>query len=371
MAGRTCEAGVDGLTYHGGALDVAERLAPEAPKPWIDLSTGINPHAYPLPDLAPEAWARLPDRAALAGLEAAAAERYGAPAGSVVAGPGSQALLHVLARLAPRGEACALAPTYGGYAEAFGAAGVGLTEAGSLDALAGSATAVVANPNNPDGRIVGRRDLLALQAELAGRGGLTDRRRGLRRLRPRGEPRAGPSRKRDGRAALVRQDLWARGPEARLRPRLARRRGAAARGPRPLAGQRAGDRHRRPGARRFGLARRDGRTPGRGRGSPRRAACFRRLARRRRDAALPPGGAARRQPRLQAPDGRRNPDPPLRRTAPTGCDSASRPRRRTGAGWRPRSEADEDNAAGRLTSALGAASRGYPALRGPRILFSP
>ena len=172
MAGRTCEAGVDGLTYHGGALDVAERLAPEAPKPWIDLSTGINPHAYPLPDLAPEAWARLPDRAALAGLEAAAAERYGAPAGSVVAGPGSQALLHVLARLAPRGEACALAPTYGGYAEAFGAAGVGLTEAGSLDALAGSATAIVANPNNPDGRIVGRRDLLALQAELAGRGGL-------------------------------------------------------------------------------------------------------------------------------------------------------------------------------------------------------
>ena len=172
MAGRTCEAGVDGLTYHGGALDVAERLAPDAPRPWIDLSTGINPHAYPLPDLPPAVWARLPDRAALAGLEQAAAERYGAPAGSVIAGPGSQALLHMLGRLAPRGEACALAPTYGGYAEAFGAAGGGLTEACTLEALGGSATAVVANPNNPDGRIVSRRDLLALHARLAERGGL-------------------------------------------------------------------------------------------------------------------------------------------------------------------------------------------------------
>ncbi len=172
MAGRTCEASVDGLTYHGGALDVAERLTPEATKPWIDLSTGINPHAYPLPDLPPEVWARLPDGAALAGLEQAAAERYGAPAGSVIAGPGSQAFLHVLARLAPRGEACALAPTYGGYAEAFGAAGVGLTETRSLDALAGSPTVVVANPNNPDGRIVSRRDLLALHARMVERGGL-------------------------------------------------------------------------------------------------------------------------------------------------------------------------------------------------------
>ncbi len=172
MAGRTCEASVDGLTYHGGALDVAEQLTPDAPRPWIDLSTGINPHAYPLTELDPKVWARLPDRAALGELEQAAAERYGAPAGSVVAGPGSQALLHVLAQLAPHGEASALAPTYGGYAEAFGAAGARLIEARSLDGLAGVATAVVANPNNPDGKVVSRRDLLALHARLVERDGL-------------------------------------------------------------------------------------------------------------------------------------------------------------------------------------------------------
>ena len=313
MAGRTCEAGVDGLTYHGGALDVAERLAPEAPKPWIDLSTGVNPHAYPLPDLAPEAWARLPDRAALAGLEAAAAERYGAPAGSVVAGPGSQALLHVLARLAPRGEACALAPTYGGYAEAFGAAGVGLTEAGSLDALAGSATAIVANPNNPDGRIVGRRDLLALQAELAGRGGLLivdeafadfDPGAGLAPILPASGTVALRSFGKTFGLAGLRLGFAVASPDVAAPLR-------AALGPWPVSGPAIAI-----GARAladFGLARGGGRSPRRRRGAARCAACFRRLARRRRDAALPPGGAARRQPRLQAPDGRRNPDPPLRR----------------------------------------------------------
>jgi hypothetical protein len=31
---------------------------PQAPEPWIDLSTGVR--AYPLPDLELEAWSRLP-----------------------------------------------------------------------------------------------------------------------------------------------------------------------------------------------------------------------------------------------------------------------------------------------------------------------
>jgi len=67
---RTDSAGFAAFPYHGGAIDVARRLAPEAPEPWIDLSTGINPHAYPLPDLAPDVWIRLPAGEALAGLEA-------------------------------------------------------------------------------------------------------------------------------------------------------------------------------------------------------------------------------------------------------------------------------------------------------------
>ena len=142
------------FTYHGGALEVARRLAPRAPEPWIDLSTGVNPHAYPLPALEPEAWSRLPESEALAKLEAAAALRYGAAAESVIAGPGSQALIHALAHILPRGEAGALGRTYGGFAAAFAAAGGRVVEAKRLEDMDRLDAAIVVNPNNPDGRIV-------------------------------------------------------------------------------------------------------------------------------------------------------------------------------------------------------------------------
>ena len=31
------------VELHGGALDAMRRLFPDAPQPWVDLSTGINP----------------------------------------------------------------------------------------------------------------------------------------------------------------------------------------------------------------------------------------------------------------------------------------------------------------------------------------
>jgi cobalamin biosynthesis protein CobC len=172
MAWRTCAAGVAAFAYHGGALDVARRLAPGAPQPWIDLSTGINPHAYPLSDLEPEAWRRLPAREALAALEAAAARRYGSPPEAVIAGPGSQALIQTLSRITPPGAIGVLGPTYGGHAEAFAAAGAGVVEAASLDAFEDCDVAIVVNPNNPDGRVTSRADLMELHERLGRRRGL-------------------------------------------------------------------------------------------------------------------------------------------------------------------------------------------------------
>ena len=171
-AGRDWTADAEAFTYHGGALDVARRLAPGAPEPWIDLSTGINPHPYPLPDLAPELWSRLPGSGALAELEAAAAARYGAPAGMVVAGPGSQALIQALARIIPRGAVGVLGPTYGGLKAAFAAAGAQVDEAKRIEDMGGLDVAIVVNPNNPDGRITRRADLLELHRRLARRGGV-------------------------------------------------------------------------------------------------------------------------------------------------------------------------------------------------------
>jgi cobalamin biosynthetic protein CobC len=167
---RTADFGT--FTYHGGALEVARQLAPGAPEPWIDLSTGVNPHAYPLPALKPEAWSRLPESGALARLEAIAAIRYGAAAAGVVAGPGSQALIQALSHILPHGAVGALAPTYSGFASAFAAVGARMTKAERLEDIGALDVAIVVNPNNPDGRIITRATLLELHARLARRGGV-------------------------------------------------------------------------------------------------------------------------------------------------------------------------------------------------------
>ena len=109
---------------HGGDLGVARRLFPDAPKPFVDLSTGINPNPYPLPALPAELFARLPDAAATAHLAAAAAKLYGAPlAAHVVPAPGTQSLLGLVAGLVRRGRAAVLTPTYNEHARAARLAG--------------------------------------------------------------------------------------------------------------------------------------------------------------------------------------------------------------------------------------------------------
>lgn len=158
---------------HGGDLAAARRLFPDAPAPFLDLSTGISPHAWPLPALPAEAFTRLPGPDALAGLLAAAAARYGAPsAAHVVAAPGTQILLPLVAGLVAPGRANVLAPTYAEHARAAALAGHAVGEVTDVAALAGADLAVVVNPNNPDGRLVAPADLRVLAATAAARGGL-------------------------------------------------------------------------------------------------------------------------------------------------------------------------------------------------------
>ena len=52
---------------HGGNLDLAEQRFGGRLEDWIDLSTGINRHPYPLPKLEPRHWGALPSRAACLG----------------------------------------------------------------------------------------------------------------------------------------------------------------------------------------------------------------------------------------------------------------------------------------------------------------
>jgi cobalamin biosynthesis protein CobC len=158
---------------HGGDLHAARRQFPGAPEPFIDLSTGINPNSYPVPQLPAEAFARLPDAAATVQLAALAATYYGAPsAAHVVAAPGTQILLPLVAGLVRSGRAAILSPTYNEHARCAGLAGHSVTEVREIGGLGDADLAIIANPNSPDGRLVERDTLIALAAKLRAHGGL-------------------------------------------------------------------------------------------------------------------------------------------------------------------------------------------------------
>lgn len=158
---------------HGGNIDAARRQFPDAPEPWIDLSTGVNPHPYPFSAPAAEAWTRLPQPSAELALREAAARRYGVPgAGMVVAAPGSQALIQAVPRLADSTDVVVLAPTYAEHAIAWARCGHRVVERGSLDDIGNARVVVVVNPNNPTGRGVAREELCRLATVLEQRNGL-------------------------------------------------------------------------------------------------------------------------------------------------------------------------------------------------------
>jgi cobalamin biosynthetic protein CobC len=148
---------------HGGDLGGARRLFPGAPEPFVDLSTGINPNPYPLPQLSPDLFARLPEQAAVERLAEVAARAYGAPSSAcVLPAPGTQILLPRVAALVPPGRAAILTPTYAEHARAAALAGHRVTELAEIGACAGADLIIVVNPNNPDGRTAAKGRLLAL-----------------------------------------------------------------------------------------------------------------------------------------------------------------------------------------------------------------
>ena len=134
---------------HGGNLDAARARWGEGD--WIDLSTGINPRAYPVPNLPPRSWTDLPTRSDMAAVIDAARQAYGTDAG-IVPLAGAQAAIQMVPRVAARGEARVVGPTYNEHRGALEPAGWTVQQVPTLDALRGSAVGIVVNPNNPDGR---------------------------------------------------------------------------------------------------------------------------------------------------------------------------------------------------------------------------
>jgi cobalamin biosynthetic protein CobC len=137
---------------------------------WLDLSTGINPHSWPVPPIPAAVWRRLPE--VNDGLEQAAATYYETHA--VLAVAGSQAAIQGLPMLREPSRVGILHPGYAEHAHAWRRHGHRVvllqqdTIAAAVDRLD---VVVVIHPNNPTGAVFELDVLLEWRDKLAQRGG--------------------------------------------------------------------------------------------------------------------------------------------------------------------------------------------------------
>ncbi|MEM6899035.1 MAG: threonine-phosphate decarboxylase CobD [Pseudomonadota bacterium] len=157
---------------HGGALDHMRARFVDAPEPWIDLSTGINPWPYPNTDISPEALTRLPTEANYRACRNAMADAVDAPEESIVLAPGSELLIRLLPEVIDARNTAILSPTYGDHYAVWHQAGANVIATDSpLDTLETTEAILICNPNNPDGRVFSVDALNAACERIAARGG--------------------------------------------------------------------------------------------------------------------------------------------------------------------------------------------------------
>jgi cobalamin biosynthetic protein CobC len=158
------------MLEHGGRLRKAALEYGIAEADWLDLSSGLAPWPFPIPEIPLRAWARLPETDD--GLEQAACDYYGAA--QVLPVVGSQMAIQLLPRLRRAGKVGVLSPCYAEHAEAWRRNGYIVREVleqevdfflDRLDVL------VVVNPNNPTGLSLSPSRLLDWHSRLAQRGG--------------------------------------------------------------------------------------------------------------------------------------------------------------------------------------------------------
>ncbi len=155
---------------HGGTVLAAARRYGIAPEEWLDLSTGVNPRGWPVPELPPEVWRALPQGED--GLAEVAAEYYASPLPLPVAG--SQAATQALPALRPPCRVGIPALSYGEHARAWARHGHRVTllaPEGLVQAAEGCEVLVVCNPDNPSGRRIPAAVLLDWRTRMARRGG--------------------------------------------------------------------------------------------------------------------------------------------------------------------------------------------------------
>ncbi|WP_312128309.1 threonine-phosphate decarboxylase CobD [Brevundimonas sp.] len=148
---------------HGGGLRAASYAHPEVTEPWLDLSTGINPVPYPAQPASMTERGRLPDPMELAVLEDVAARYFKARPERVAPAAGAETVIRLLPVLLGRVTVDIVGPTYRAHAEAWQAAFLAPMTIGVDQAhRSGSDVLVIVNPNNPDGYVFSKAELLRI-----------------------------------------------------------------------------------------------------------------------------------------------------------------------------------------------------------------
>jgi cobalamin biosynthesis protein CobC len=158
------------MLEHGGRL---HRAACEYGIPvgqWLDLSTGISPFGWSVPEIPAAAWQRLPEDDD--GLIDTARTYYEAQ--HVLPVAGSQAAIQVLPLLRASCSVGIIAPGYAEHAHAWQRAGHRVERHSANELMANPQrwdVLVLIHPNNPGGERFDVDALLRVHADLAARGG--------------------------------------------------------------------------------------------------------------------------------------------------------------------------------------------------------
>ena len=158
------------MLEHGGNLRAAVERFGRPLEQWIDLSAGLNPHCYPVPQLGSQAWHRLPETDLL--MLQAACRYYGAP--QMLAVAGTQAAIQALPALRAPARVVVASPSYAEHAHCWSRHGHTLREVAYAhldEAVPACDVLVLCNPNNPTGATVPAAQLLEWASALAARRG--------------------------------------------------------------------------------------------------------------------------------------------------------------------------------------------------------
>lgn len=169
------------MLEHGGRLNEAVERWGIPRSEWLDLSTGINPIGWPVPEIPAELWQRLPE--ADDGLEEVIRQWSGAPlSAACVPVPGSQAAIMALPGLRKPCRVGIPVPGYREHGHSWQNAGHTIIPIGPEHTHCGASgcddrwldqldVLVWINPNNPTGEIIPPSTLLRWHKRMQQRGG--------------------------------------------------------------------------------------------------------------------------------------------------------------------------------------------------------